>query len=161
MILGTIGHDERMEGTVISDAVNLASRLEGLTKHYGSNILISEDTFNNLKDPTKYKIRLLDNVLVKGKADSIFVIEILDGYPEELLEKFLKTKNDFETGNLLYKQKAFDASIEYFKKVLEINPLDTATAFYLKRAEYYSINGAPPDWEGGEVFLINENWLNL
>lgn len=153
LILGTIGHDERMEGTVISNAVNLASRLEGLTKHYGSNILISEDTFNNLKDPTKYKIRLLDNVLVKGKADSIFVIEILDGYPEELLEKFLKTKNDFETGNLLYKQKAFDASIEYFKKVLEINPLDTATAFYLKRAEYYSINGAPPDWEGGEVFL--------
>ena len=153
LILGTIGHDERMEGTVISDAVNLASRLEGLTKHYGSNILISENTFTNLSDARKFNFRLLDNVLVKGKEDSIFVIEILDGFPEDLLEKFMVTKNDFETGNLLYKQKAFDASIDFFKKVLEINPNDTATAFYLKRAQYYNVHGAPPDWEGGEVFL--------
>jgi len=153
LILGTIGHDERMEGTVISDAVNLASRLEGLTKHYGSNILISENTFTSLENPKQFNFRLLDNVLVKGKEDSIFVIEILDGLPEDLLEKFMNTKNDFETGNLLYKQKAFEASINFFKKVLEINPLDTATAFYLKRAEYYNIHGAPPDWEGGEVFL--------
>ncbi len=153
LILGTIGHDERMEGTVISDAVNLASRLEGLTKHYGSNILISENTFSSLEDPTRYHFRLLDNVLVKGKADSIFVIEILDGFPDDLLTKFMDTKKDFETGNLLYKQKAFEASITFFKKVLEANPLDTATAFYLKRAEYYNAHGAPPDWEGGEVFL--------
>ena len=153
LILGTIGHDERMEGTVISDAVNLASRLEGLTKHYGSNILISENTFTSLNDARKFNFRLLDNVLVKGKEDSIFVIEILDGLPEDLLEKFMITKNDFETGNLLYKQKAFEASIDFFKKVLEINPLDTATAFYLKRAQYYNVHGAPPDWEGGEVFL--------
>lgn len=153
LILGTIGHDERMEGTVISDAVNLASRLEGLTKHYGSNILISEKTFNSLEDPGRYNYRLLDNVLVKGKEESIFVIEILDGFPEDLLEKFMITKKDFEIGSLLYKQKAFGASIDFFQKVLAVNREDTATAFYLKRAEYYDIHGAPPDWEGGEVFL--------
>ncbi|MCB1176360.1 MAG: hypothetical protein KDK36_02165, partial [Leptospiraceae bacterium] len=153
LILGTIGHDERMESTVISDSVNLASRIEGLTKFYGSEILISEDTFNELEDPYVYKVRLLDNVIVKGKKDSIFVVEVLDGFSEDLLEKFSKTRELFETGSLMYKQAAFEAAIDYFKKVLDINPQDTASAFYLKRAEYYNVHGAPPEWEGIEEFL--------
>ncbi|WP_411823348.1 7TM diverse intracellular signaling domain-containing protein [Leptospira sp. 'Mane'] len=152
LILGTIGHNERMEGTVVSDSVNLASRIEGLTKYYGSNILISEDTFHALKDPKKYNVRLLDNVMVTGKETSIFVIEILDGYDKEDLDKFLNTKKDFEIGHILYKEKAFNASIDFFKKVLKANPIDSACAFYLKRAEFYDEHGAPPEWEGIEVF---------
>ncbi|BDA78014.1 hypothetical protein LPTSP3_g09440 [Leptospira kobayashii] len=152
LILGTIGHNERMEGTVVSDSVNLASRIEGLTKYYGSNILISEDTFHSLKDPQKYHARLLDNVMVTGKETSIFVIEILDGYEKEDLDRFLSTKKDFEIGHILYKEKAFNASIDFFKKVLEANPIDSACAFYLKRAEFYDAHGAPPEWEGIEVF---------
>ncbi|TGN19988.1 adenylate/guanylate cyclase domain-containing protein [Leptospira idonii] len=152
LILGTIGHVERMEGTVISDSVNLASRIEGLTKYYGSNILISEDTFHALKDPKKYNVRLLDNVMVHGKETSTFVIEVLDGYPEELQNRFLENRKDFEIGHLLYKEKAFHASIEFFKKVIESNPYDSACAFYLKRAEFYDKFGAPPEWDGIEVF---------
>ncbi|MEM7181376.1 MAG: adenylate/guanylate cyclase domain-containing protein [Spirochaetota bacterium] len=153
LILGTIGHDERMESTVISDSVNLASRIEGLTKFYGSKILISESTFSELNEPIAYTYRVLDNVIVKGKMNSIAVVEILDGFSENQLVKFSRNKNDFETACILYKQQEFTASIKIFKKVLEKNPDDTACAFYLKRSEYYKQNGTPPEWEGVERFL--------
>ncbi|MBK7301040.1 MAG: adenylate/guanylate cyclase domain-containing protein [Moraxellaceae bacterium] len=71
LMLGTIGEDKRMQGTVISDAVNLASRLESMTKDFGISILISKEVFNRLESPEKYKHRFLGNTNVKGKMESI------------------------------------------------------------------------------------------
>ena len=67
-MLGAIGGIERMEGTVISDSVNLGSRIEGLTKIYGIKIAISEKTFLNLNNPNNFHFRFLDRVQVKGKT---------------------------------------------------------------------------------------------
>ena len=71
LILGMIGEAERLEGTVISDAVNLASRLEGLTKVYGASILISKQTLEGLTDASSYNVRFLDKVQVKGKKELV------------------------------------------------------------------------------------------
>jgi two-component system sensor histidine kinase ChiS len=67
LMLGIIGHQKRMQGTVVADAVNLASRLEGLTRVYGSSITISEPTLAQLGNPDRYKHRFVDKVQVKGK----------------------------------------------------------------------------------------------
>ncbi|OQY56557.1 MAG: hypothetical protein B6247_03465 [Candidatus Parabeggiatoa sp. nov. 2] len=71
LMLGTVGGHKRMDGTVISDAVNLASRLEGLTKNYGVSLLISHQTYSRLHNPADYAIRMIDQVKVKGKSQLI------------------------------------------------------------------------------------------
>ncbi|MCX7999712.1 MAG: response regulator, partial [Leptospiraceae bacterium] len=83
VILGTLGEEKRMEGTVISDTVNIASRLENLTKLYQASILITMETFLELDDQELYNFRILDRVKVKGKEQFITVVEIMDGYEEE------------------------------------------------------------------------------
>jgi class 3 adenylate cyclase/HAMP domain-containing protein len=76
LMMGTIGEKHRMDGTVISDAVNLASRIEGLTKTYHVGLLISQDTLEALADPTAYDIRAVDVVVVKGKTHPVTVFEV-------------------------------------------------------------------------------------
>jgi class 3 adenylate cyclase len=132
MMLGTVGDKNRMDGTVISDAVNLSARLESLTKHYGLRIAISERTFMNLDDANVYSFRFIGKVKVKGKRDSVSVFEIFDGDPPELLEKKRRAQVFFEQGVAAYFLKRFDESAEMFEKVLEVMPQDTAARVYLK-----------------------------
>ena len=84
-----------MEGTVISDAVNLASRMEGTTKMYGASLLISEHTFRRLSEPDRYLIRLIDRVAMKGKAEPVTVYEILNGEPKDVREKKLSLRKPY------------------------------------------------------------------
>ena len=150
LILGVVGEHNRMAGTVISDSVNLASRLEGLTKMYNTNLITSLTTYNALSNKEKYIHRVLDRVRVKGKQEAVTVIEILNGLGNKLIDLKLSTKEHFERGASLYSSKEFIGSIESFRNVLKIDPLDKAADIYLKRAEYYSKVGVPPDWEGIE-----------
>ncbi len=71
LILGTVGNEKRMDGTVISDSVNVASRVEHLTKEYGQSILITENACRNLKDPTRYSLQVLAQTEIRGKKEKI------------------------------------------------------------------------------------------
>lgn len=148
LMLGTIGEPERMEGTVISDAVNLAARIEGLTKLYGVSIMISEFALFNLDDPVRYHFRFLDRVKVKGKKEPISVFEIFDGSPPDIIELKLNTLQDFERGLLHYHSQEFTEAGHHFQRVLEQNPTDKAAALYLQRTIHFVDYGVPPDWEG-------------
>jgi hypothetical protein len=145
-----VGEAERMQGTVISDTVNLAFRLEGLTKMYGAAIIISEDSLFSLDQPSKYQIRFLDRVKVKGKKEAISISEILDGYPPEMLDLKLKTLADFEKGLWHYQSQEFTEARTYFEQVLKHNPADKAVSLYLSRITRFMEYGVPANWEGIE-----------
>ncbi|MBF0118534.1 MAG: response regulator [Desulfobacterales bacterium] len=151
LMLGTIGEHERMEGTVISDAVNLASRLEGLTKLYGATTIISDDTLVRLTDPTKYNFRFLEKVKVKGKEVVVSIFEFYDTDSDEIKIRKQKSKSDFEQGIQYYYSKDFENALKCFKEIINFNPEDKAVARYLERANYFRKYGFAPDWDGTEI----------
>jgi adenylate cyclase len=135
LMLGIIGEEERMDSTVIADAVNLASRLEHLTKLYGAGVIVSVQTLSKLHDPQKYTCRFLDRVTVRGKQDPVAIFEIYDGDPQLIKELKNQTKSTFERGIWLYFQKQFTAARQYFEQVLQVNKHDLAARIYLKRCD--------------------------
>jgi class 3 adenylate cyclase len=151
LMLGIVGGQGRMDGTVVSDAVNLASRIEGLTTLYGASIIISQDTLIKLEDPSRYNYRFLDVVKVKGKKEAVYIFEILDGEPADSKNLKVKTKQDFGKALQLYKNKDFDTALQYFKRVHEENPADKATQLYLARCNNIIEFGLPEDWDGVET----------
>jgi class 3 adenylate cyclase len=135
LMLGTVGGKNRMDGTVISDAVNLASRLEGLTKYYGVSLLITHHTLGRLQNPTEYSIRFIDRVKVKGKSKAVAVFEVFDGDEPEIKEGKLATKAIFEEGLFLYHQQATREAAQRFEAVNNNNPRDRVAQIYLDRCQ--------------------------
>jgi class 3 adenylate cyclase len=155
LMLGVVGGEGRMDGTVISDAVNLAARLERLTKLYGSSIIISQDTLIKLNNPAHYNYRFLDTVKVKGKSEAVYIFEIIDGDPDDIRQLKLMTKDSFANGVNLYKLKQFKEALAAFENVYEINIHDKTAGLYIERCHDFIKNGVPPDWDGIETISWN------
>jgi len=152
LMLGIIGGEGRMDGTVISDAVNLTARLEGLTKVYGGSIIITEDTLIKLNDPSQYQFRFLDVVKVKGKKEAIYIFEIIDGEPENIRNLKIKTKDDYNKALQAYKKKEFKDALKLLQNIQAVNPDDKALKIYIERCSYYIEKGVPELWDGVESF---------
>ena len=150
LMIGIIGDEDRNDTGVLSDAVNTASRLEGLTKLFGASILLSENTLDRIKNLSKYHFRFLGQVQVKGKANLIKIYECLDGYSSELILLKQETLGDFDDGLSAYFEKDFPLAASYFKKVIEANPNDKTTRLYLDRVAYNLLKGVDNDWDGVE-----------
>lgn len=154
LMLGIIGEEKRFQGTVISDAVNLTSRLEGMTKMYGVSIIMTTNVLINLDDPAAYNYRFLDRVLVKGKTKALSVFDVFDSDSETDVALKLVTRDDFEQGIYFYHNKQFAEAIDKFMGVLEKHPGDKAAQIYLQRSEYYEAHGVPLDWMGVETLSM-------
>ena len=131
LMLGTVGGQSRMDSTVISDAVNLASRVENLTKEYGVSMLITHNTFIELNDI--YDLRLIDRVTVKGKSQMVTVYEVFAADPPELRQKKLETKTLFEQALVLYNSDRCVEATRFFSGCLQINPTDNVAQIYMQR----------------------------
>jgi PAS domain S-box-containing protein len=152
LMLGTIGGENRMDGTVISDAVNLASRVEDLTKIYGASLLITEHTYNRLIDVNEYAIRLIDKVKVKGKTQPVIVFEVLDGEAIKMRDAKLATLPIFTEAFAAYQRRNFEIAERLFSQCLEQNPQDQAACIYLKRARHLQQLGNNSIWDGVSEF---------
>lgn len=128
LILGTVGDEHRLDGTVISDVVNIASRVQDVTKVYGCPILITQETYNRLRDPSEYQIRKVDKVLLRGKSIPIIVYEVFDADLPEVIELKKQFLADFETALSLYNENKLSEALALFDKIVQNNQKDVVAA---------------------------------
>ena len=132
LMMGTIGELHRMDGTVISDAVNLASRIESLTKVYRVRMLISQYTYDHLADPAAYAIRPLDVVVVRGKTRPVVLFEVFDRDPPPEREAKLRTREPLLRGVQALLHHDIATARTHFEDCLARAPGDPAAANLLK-----------------------------
>jgi len=135
LMLGTVGGQNRMDGTVISDAVNLASRVESLTKNYGVSLLITQETYSRLENPSQYAIRTLDTVKVKGKSELVTVYEVFDADGPEIKAGKLATLELFAQARAIYWEGNFAEAARLFSECWRQNQGDRAAKIYWERCE--------------------------
>lgn len=151
LIMGIIGDEQRTDAATISDTVNTASRMEGLTKHYKQRILLSEDTVSSMANSEEFNLRYLGKVQVKGKGLPVGVYECFDGDDPEQIQHKLTTLQAFEEGLEAYFAGEFAEAAIHLKEVLAQNPDDGAAQLFYKKSGQYINMEVPKDWTGVEV----------
>ncbi len=150
MIVGNIGGIKRFDYTIMGDNVNLGSRLEGANKEYKTQILISESTYELIKE--KFITRELDFIIVKGKTKPIKVYELIDFINDNILEEKIKSLKCFQEGLKFYREKKFKKAIELFQKCNCNGYEDEPSKIYIARCKYFIDNPPEKNWNGVFIF---------
>ncbi len=151
LVLGTVGGPTRIECGVVGDTVNVASRIEQLTKVYRAPFLIGEHTYDSLFAPERFSIRKVDRVAVKGKVGAIALYEVLDAESPERRAAKQATLAPLERAMDLYFERDFSGARDLLQDVVATDPEDAVAALFAGRAERYVAAPPPSDWQGFET----------
>ncbi|MEB3212374.1 MAG: adenylate/guanylate cyclase domain-containing protein, partial [Leptolyngbyaceae bacterium] len=147
VISGNIGSSKRLEFTAIGDGVNLSARLEGATKQYGCDIVISENTYEPCKDHVW--VRELDRIRVKGKNKSVGIYELVALRDEQLSDAQKLKIERYHQGREYYLAQQFKQAIEEFSSILEqVDGHDKAAQVQLHRCHHWLANPPEENWDG-------------
>jgi adenylate cyclase len=149
VISGNIGSSKRMEFTAIGDGVNLGSRLEGTTKQYGCDIVISENTYQPCAK--KLRVRELDKIIVKGKTKPVSIYEVIGLIDDPISDKKEQVMEHYRKGRERYLNREFALAMAEFATVLQIDPSDKPADLHLDRCQHWLKNQPPEDWAGIET----------
>ncbi len=147
---GNIGSQEKADPTVIGDAVNLASRLEALTRTYGVDILVGAGAGALIRD--EFDLRSVALVQVKGKTEPVEIFTLLGAKSDPGDQTFLQRVETYEAGLRKFRERDFAQAKQLFAQFLEFYPEDALAKMYLERAIEYG--QTPPDlaWNAVEIF---------
>jgi len=133
--MGITGDEDRMDATTISDSVNIASRLESLTKHYSVNIILSESSLKQIERKEGFHLRSLGLVQLKGKREAVEIHECFDSNALPDMEKKLNTLAAFNEGVSFFLNKSFHEANLAFKKVVDVDPGDHTAKFFYRNTK--------------------------
>jgi predicted ATPase/class 3 adenylate cyclase/tRNA A-37 threonylcarbamoyl transferase component Bud32 len=150
LTLGTIGGTARIKCGVIGDSVNLAARVESITKTYRVALLISDDTYARLADPARYGIRHVDRVRVVGRSRPVTLYEVFDADESPWTERKLAYAASYAEAVEAYYARDFSAARGRFEHCLAALPEDPVLLLYRARCERYQVRPPGVDWDGTE-----------
>jgi len=154
LIMGILGDERRQEANLVSDTVNTASRMEGLTKYYGTAIIASESVLHSVPANRDIAYRSLGKVQVKGKKHALEIFDVFESDRPHIYQKKESTRDIFHRGLNKYNERCFEEATAAFAQVLSVHPEDRPAQLYLNNAIKYHSSGVGTDWEGVEIMEI-------